>query len=576
MRRIKRIFFLLLAGSSIVNAQVSTNTITQYGITWTFDANYTTGQFANGDYWVVGPVTLIGISPQSTEGTDYGSGPRIINGSMINPTPADNTTQGYDSEAYAWSSTERVYAGNLDYDDSKNIARINGQPISSTNTRVIPVSSSIVSTISTEAPGRPIIQTAAVLTVLDEAPPADAFRPAYAGSDKTIQFTKSQLNYSALANLAAVEGTPSLEKVEDMFNELWLDHVPNWSARYLHPVNSMSDYGQYLSRNIGDAILRLNISATDAEKEKLLIYIVQLGIDNYRVMQLGAELASGNWPPNGGHNMGRKLPIVLAGKVLGNNDMLNIGVWNPSIAVGNFNPVFQEDLNLFYVAQSDVDETKIGRSGDPIVEQYTQDMIGMPEWGIEHSGPIGETNRDNSYWNAGYRHINATAVLGHVLSAYILGLKTNWQNDLFFEYYDRWWNKNLADGYLNSASDLPEQALTPFTYEMWKTYRDNYGIETSINDKNTIHSTNCAIYNYPNPFEDYTFIEYTLSKTNPVSLKIYDVVGNEIAVLINEIQQPGKYKITFNPETYHCKSGMYIYKLDNGNQTIAGNMVLLK
>lgn len=199
MNTIKRVIFLFLAGTSIASAQVSTNKIMQHGITWTFDKNYTTGQFANGDYWVVGPVTLIGISPGSTAGTDYGSGPRIINGSMINPSPTDNTTQGYDSEAYAWSSTSRVYAGSLDYAESKNAARINGQPISSINTRDIPVSSSLVSTISTATPGRPILQTAAVLTVLAVAPPADAFRPPYTGNDKTIQFTKSQLNYSVLA-----------------------------------------------------------------------------------------------------------------------------------------------------------------------------------------------------------------------------------------------------------------------------------------------------------------------------------------------------------------------------------------
>lgn len=203
-------------------------------------------------------------------------------------------------------------------------------------------------------------------------------------------------------------------------------------------------------------------------------------------------------------------------------------------------------------------------------------MIGMPEWGIEHSGPLGETNRDNSYWNAGYRHINATAILGHVLSVNILGLITEWKNNLFIEYYDRWWNKNLADGFLKSASDLPEQALTPFTYQMWKTYRVNYRTETSITDNTLIPKGYGAIHNYPNPFKNNTAIEYTLFNTNDVTLKIYDITGNEVNTLVNEKQQPGTYKVNFNSDTYGCKPGVYILKLCNGETTIQGKMVLLK
>jgi hypothetical protein len=56
--------------------------LTQFGITWTFDRDYPTGQFANGDYWVVGPVTITSITPQSTT-----SGSTTLHGSMINPRP---------------------------------------------------------------------------------------------------------------------------------------------------------------------------------------------------------------------------------------------------------------------------------------------------------------------------------------------------------------------------------------------------------------------------------------------------------------------------------------------------------
>jgi hypothetical protein len=69
--------------------------ITQFGITWTFDKDHLVGRFANGDYWVVGPVTIIGIAPASVE-----IGGRVINGSMVNPSPRLRWTQGYDSAMY--------------------------------------------------------------------------------------------------------------------------------------------------------------------------------------------------------------------------------------------------------------------------------------------------------------------------------------------------------------------------------------------------------------------------------------------------------------------------------------------
>lgn len=67
--------------------------ITRFGITWLVykdSETYEYGQFANGDYWVVGPVTIVGISPESAEVSG-----RVMHGSMVNPVPGSQ--QGYDS-----------------------------------------------------------------------------------------------------------------------------------------------------------------------------------------------------------------------------------------------------------------------------------------------------------------------------------------------------------------------------------------------------------------------------------------------------------------------------------------------
>ncbi|MHC4682155.1 MAG: hypothetical protein ACYTEK_26110, partial [Planctomycetota bacterium] len=112
--------------------------ITQFGITWTFDKDHLVGRFANGDYWVVGPVTIIGIAPASVE-----IGGRVINGSMVNPSPRLRWTQGYDSAMYG------RYAGPRSYDPNLNAARPNGRNLSSGNPLRLEPDCSLVSTVST-------------------------------------------------------------------------------------------------------------------------------------------------------------------------------------------------------------------------------------------------------------------------------------------------------------------------------------------------------------------------------------------------------------------------------------------
>lgn len=90
--------------------------------------------------------------------------------------------------------------------------------------------------------------------------------------------------------------------------------------------------------------------------------------------------------------------------------------------------------------------------------------------------------------------------------------------------------------------------------------------------------------NYPNPFNPNTIIEYTIPKvisdiekqlqqTN-VALKVYDILGREVAVLVDENQSPGTYKISFNAES--LSSGVYLYRLTLGSKSIVKKMILLR
>ncbi len=80
--------------------------------------------------------------------------------------------------------------------------------------------------------------------------------------------------------------------------------------------------------------------------------------------------------------------------------------------------------------------------------------------------------------------------------------------------------------------------------------------------------------NYPNPFNPVTSIQYSVSSNQFVSIKVYDIVGHEIATLVNEKKQPGNYEVQFNASSF--PSGIYIYNLVTEGYSSTKKMVLLK
>jgi hypothetical protein len=80
--------------------------------------------------------------------------------------------------------------------------------------------------------------------------------------------------------------------------------------------------------------------------------------------------------------------------------------------------------------------------------------------------------------------------------------------------------------------------------------------------------------NYPNPFNPTTTIVYGVPNNGPVTLKIYDNSGKEVATLVNEPKTEGYYTITFSAPD--LASGIYFYKLESGNYVATKKMVLMK
>ena len=491
----------------------TTNQISQFGITWTFDTEYEYGQFANGDYWVVGPVNIIGIDPASTviDG-------RAVHGSMVNPSPVVYR-QGYST----------VYDSRFpQYYQEMNAA----WGVSSSNPLTLSPHSSLVSTISMIPYVKwRCIKTAAVLTVLDKPAPEGSFRPPYSGTDKTIKFNKNQLDYSLLGKLPPVSNTPRLKQqpgdgqgasVERMFERPWIDHVPGWTGNHLHAVENSQTYGEYLSNQVGEGALMLHLDYTNEQKETLLIRFVQVGIDNYGIIQAGGIES---WYGDGGCTHGRKWPILFAGLVLNDNDMKNIGeksgdyFYHNGYDVRNHPPDyihFSEDDQSYYVDDIDI-ERCIGythESPPPDLPQVTPyqrpnfEPFGWEDKGQPEHRKYPLINWETKAWQSEYRRTNtAMSWAGWLLAAIIMeekaAAKTLWNHDIIFDYQDRYMKaeQEILDtafwdpDYLYKAPDdygayfgyyrgekcfigkyvsSWHRQSSGFAAEMWDTYRANY------------------------------------------------------------------------------------------------------
>lgn len=80
--------------------------------------------------------------------------------------------------------------------------------------------------------------------------------------------------------------------------------------------------------------------------------------------------------------------------------------------------------------------------------------------------------------------------------------------------------------------------------------------------------------NYPNPFNPSTWIDYTIKSTGLVALKVYDMLGTEVASLVNEVKEAGSYSVTLNAG--NLPSEIYFYTLTSGNFMSTKKLILLK
>ncbi|HYW78180.1 MAG TPA: hypothetical protein VE890_01340 [Thermoguttaceae bacterium] len=397
---------------SVGAAAETRNAITQYGITWTFTDSVSAGQFITGDWWVVGPVTVESVTPTPTAGR---------HGSVVNP-PAGET-QGYDVRITGFDPSLRA---------EFPLLLTPGQSL---------VSTASVDQIGVETPDtvrgqycRGPLRTAVVLTCLKEASPADAFRPAYVGEWKEM-FTASQLRRDILPKLKSPGALPDIRGYERDLQRIWLDHMRQWSNRKMHPLENMPDYGREITNIVSDVAVLLLLEDPNRERETLLLRYAQKGIDYYGVTQSDADL----WIANGGHNSGRKWPILFAGLMFGHRGMMNVEA------------TFQEDQQTYYGK---------GFLGQKALWSIAPDNVNKRHEEVDPKNwaTFGDDHGNNGLKAEGYRKLNGPTWVGQALAARLTGMTTNWNHPPFFDYVDRWWQE--------------ETAASPLAKAMWETYRD--------------------------------------------------------------------------------------------------------
>ena len=137
-------------------------------------------------------------------------------------------------------------------------------------------------------------------------------------------------------------------------------------------------------------------------------------------------------------------------------------------------------------------------------------------------------------------------------------------------YYSKMWE--VSKGFTTNLFKSASHKLTCLIYSAWI----NAGSPVSVEDENTLQSpvTFNLLQNHPNPFNPSTIIQYTVSSRQFISIKIFDVLGNEIATLVNEEKPEGNYEIKFDAS--RLSSGVYFCNMQSGSFIETKKMILLR
>jgi len=446
--------------------------VSQHGITWTFDAKAPVGRFVNGDWYVVGPVSVTKIDPAPVYGADG------RNGSMLNIPALDAASKplryvGFDGRIRHHRYKAELMArlpiemkpgdslvSTISLAEIEKTVEKDGKQV--TVRQAEKVRRMMRGWSSTEKPTR----TAAVLTCMASPQPPDAFRPAYSDRQNRVYLARN-LRRDLLPRVAGVESTPKLTDWVRMFERPWIDvlHFTN-SA----PIRNMPMYGREVGRAVGIGALMLCLDWPAEEKETLIVNYVQVGIDYWGLARDGLM----EWHAHGGHHIGRKLPVVVAGSLLGDAEMACPTKSRPACK-------FQEDMQTMYGD---------GWTGARVVyagHVGAEGAKGRKGWGAyEHLHPSKweeHGGRDFMLGESYRRCCTSHSWIGQALALRLMDVEAAWDHEAFFDYCDRWMHEDDTEFIKviqkatgkgeDYAKSWAKQGSTwdPFVNEMWAKYR---------------------------------------------------------------------------------------------------------
>jgi len=141
-------------------------------------------------------------------------------------------------------------------------------------------------------------------------------------------------------------------------------------------------------------------------------------------------------------------------------------------------------------------------------------------------------------------------------------------------------------GYQNWQTASASNVLIPAgsnTFELWfisggfnLSYMDFVLTATDVKTDITNPNKFALEQNYPNPFNPKTTIFYSIKNRGNVLIKVFNLLGNEVATLINEERSAGKYSLNFDANNYKLSSGIYFYRIETPGFTSQKKMIVLK
>jgi hypothetical protein len=159
---------------------------------------------------------------------------------------------------------------------------------------------------------------------------------------------------------------------------------------------------------------------------------------------------------------------------------------------------------------------------------------------------------------------------------------------LYDTYFDsassggRMLNRPVGVEYLGNDYKAVTLSFPPYYMEKEKTKQllyyilnDKFNEVTSIDEQDELVVKEYQLFqNYPNPFNPSTSIQYAIRSRQLVTLKVYDVLGNELVTLVNEEKPAGSYEVRFDARD--LASGIYFYRLNAGSFRDTKKMLLLR